>query len=384
MRGDRQLWDVIRKENFGARIRNARVIGTPDLTLEGEISLFGSPHIKEEDDDDVMADVGEAPLRTHPRKEPGLAPQFIVLQLDTGDSVFLTLRQTETGDLKFVSSRHRVPRPMLQQQPGMHLCVDPSSRYMAVGCSEHLFAIYALHPRSVLSDQYRRDSNIWPVESDTYIYTKGFILKMEFLYPAAGDERHVILLVLVVVRGRTRMLLYEWEAGNNLKDVRAHSTRGHLLEESRQMPLLLIPLTIKSSFILIYESFMTICRRVLEGQPEFLDFNHRIDPPTKLHHGKGRPLWTSWTRPTRREDYRVHRDDIYIAREDGVLKLLETDSHLDEFVKANMNVGELAGNCGTALASLDHHAKGSKSGDMLITGGDSCAGGTYLVSLFPL
>ncbi|RDL33681.1 uncharacterized protein BP5553_08049 [Venustampulla echinocandica] len=378
LRGDRQLWDVVRKENFGARIRNARVIGTIDLSLKGENSLFGNPHIKD-DDDDLMMDSGETSLRGHPRKVPGLSPQFILLQLETGDSVFLTLRQTETGVLQFVSSRHRVPKPMLKLQPGMQLCADPSSRYMAVGCSEAIFAIYALHPRDTLSEQYRLESNIRPVESETYIAVRGVILKMEFLHPAAGDEGHIILLVLVVVRGKTRMLLYEWEAGNDLKNVRAHSTRGHLLEESRQVPLLLIPLTIKSSFILIYESFMTVCRRILEGQPEFLDFNHKIDPPTKLHHGQGRPLWTSWTRPTRREDYRVHRDDIYIVREDGVLKLLETDSDLDEFVKANMNVGELSGNCGTALASLDHHTKGSKSGDMLITGGDSCAGGTYLI-----
>jgi hypothetical protein len=173
----------------------------------------------------------------------------------------------------------------------------------------------------------------------------------------------------------------EWETGQDLAKLRARTPKGHPLDASQRMPLLIVPLTIKSCFILIYETFMTVCQGLLEGSPTFQDFNHIMDPPTQYYHGKGIPLWTSWTRPIRRESFRTTRDDIYVVREDGVIKFLELDSKLEEIVQADMKIGELAGNCGTALASLDYHTYGSQSGDMLITGGDSCSGGTYLVRI---
>jgi len=330
--------------------------------------------VKEEDD---TMDVDENTQNASHGSD--LPPQFIVLQLDTGDSVFLMLQQSREGQLEFISSRHRVTKSMLKLQPGIHLTVDPSSRYMAVGCSEHLFAIYALHPREELSKQYQGSSTLRHVQSEGYFNVQGMILKMEFLYPTPDDENHIILLVLVVARGKTRMALYEWETGQDLSKLRARSPKGHPLDASLRMPLLVVPLTIKSCFILIYESFMVVCQGILEGSPSFIDFNHTLESPTKFYHGKGIPLWTSWARPIRRESFRTTRDDIYVVREDGVIKFLEIDSRLDEIVQADMKIGELEGNCGTALASLDYHTYGSQSGDMLITGGDSCSGGTYLV-----
>ena len=339
---------------------------------------FTGAQMKDEDEDMFMD--AEESVQNGQHSRNALSSQSIILQLDTGDSVFLMLHQLETGELEFVSSRHRVPKSMLRLQPGVHLAVDPSSRYMAVGCSEHLFAIYALHPREELSRQHMQGSSLRHVGSQGYFNVQGIILKMEFLYPNADDENHIILLVLVVAKGKTRMVRYEWETGNDLVKVRSRNQRGHLLDRNKQMPLLLIPLTIKSSFILIYETSMTVCRGILEGEPRFFDFNQIVDPPTNLHHGKGIPLWTSWTRPARKDYFVVHRDDFYIVREDGIVKFLEIDSDLEEVVGAEIPVGKLEGNCGTALASLDYQSYGSQTGDMLITGGDSCSGGTYLVS----
>jgi hypothetical protein len=163
-------------------------------------TISSSAEVKEEDDDVMDVDENDS-------HQNSLSPQFIVLQLDTGDSVFLMLRHSKSGELEFVSSRHRVTKSMLKLQPGIHLTVDPSSRYMAVGCSEHLFAIYALHPREELSKQYQGSSTLRHVQSESYFNVQGIILKMEFLYPTADDESHIILLVLVVSRGKTRMVL---------------------------------------------------------------------------------------------------------------------------------------------------------------------------------
>lgn len=381
LRHDGQLWDVIRKESFGARIRNARVVGSTKAYIkEKDAACILGTQIKPEDDH-VDMDLGENAQRSRPKPNPFLPPQSIVLQLDTGDSVFLMLHQSGNGELEFVSSRHRVPKPMLGLQPGIHLAVDPSSRYMAVGCSESIFAIYALHSREELNRQNTHGSTLRHISSERYVYFHGVIHKMEFLHPSASDEEHIILLILVIVRGKTRMLLYEWETGGDLRHVQAHNYRGHLLEKSRQMPLLLIPLTIKSSFILVSEKCMAVCQDILQGTPRFIDFNDRIDPPTSLHHGSGIPLWTSWTRPVRLPVHAARHDDIYITREDGLVKFLEIDSEEEEFVRADMNIGDFECNCGTALASLDYQGYDDKTGDLLVTGGDSCGGGTYLVSL---
>ncbi|KAH7383734.1 mono-functional DNA-alkylating methyl methanesulfonate N-term-domain-containing protein [Cadophora sp. MPI-SDFR-AT-0126] len=380
LRSDGLLWDVTRKEDFGARIRNARIVGSVKAYERDPAVLAHSTLIKSEDgDDDVPMSDGGAQKEFTPTNKHLLPPQCLLLQLDTGDSVFLTLRRSENDNFEFVSSKYRVSKPMFKLQPGMHLAVDPSSRYMAVGCSEGVFAIYSLYPRRSLTEQYTQTSSLKYVESETQIYPRGVILKMEFLYPAADDEQHIILLVLAILKGKIRMLLYEWEAGSDLKKVSARSSKGYLLEKSRQVPLLLIPLTIKSSFILVYESSMAVCQGILHGTPKLIYFNERIDKPTAFHHGLGNPLWTSWTRPSRLESHKVTRDDLFIAREDGLVKFLEIDSEDDDVVTADNNIGELGANCGMALASLDYPNKNAKSGDLFIMGGDASSGGTYLL-----
>jgi hypothetical protein len=378
LRLDGHLWDVVQKENFGARIRNARVIGSTKAFSRDHSGDPLSTQIKDEDEDVEMD--GEGDRNAQRQRNTLLPPQGILLQLDSGDSVFLILRQTGSGRWEFVSSRHRVSKAMLTVQPGMHLTVDPSSRYVAIGCSEGLFAIYALNSREELKRQYSQGQSPRYVKSERYIYFHGIIHKMEFLYPSPDDDEHIILLVLLVWKGKTRMLLYEWETGADLRDVRAHSRRGHLLEKSRQMPLLVIPLTIKSSFILVSDGSMAVCKDILQGSPQFIDFNDRVDPPTPFHHGSGFPLWTAWTRPYRLPHHTAKRDDIYIVREDGLIKFLEIDSSEEDIVRADMDIGSFESNCGTALASLDYQAYNANTGDLLITGGDSCVGGTYLVS----
>lgn len=379
------MWDVTRKENFGARIRNARVVGSLKDSNSERTNGVGSQEVKDEDDDISMDSAQNF------QQESLLSPQLLLLQLETGDSVFLMLQETTTGGWEFISSiRKRVPKMMLNLQPGTHLAVDPSSRYMAIGCSESLFVIYALHSKQELSAHYKQGTPVQPIEEQNMkaIHTQGVILKLEFLYPKPTDPKHIILLALVVKRGRTRMILYEWETGRDLNSVRPNNSRGHGLAADRQMPLLLIPLTFKSSFLLIYEDAASVCQRFLEGTPEFLDIApHIINIDiTKLHHGKGKPLWTAWARPRRLKDH-VHkgRDDIYLVREDGGLKFLEIDSTSDTVVKAGVNVGPLGSNCGTALAALSYNTYDTYrtyggGGDLLVAGGTSCGGGTYLVS----
>ncbi|CZT43873.1 uncharacterized protein RSE6_03976 [Rhynchosporium secalis] len=381
LRADGILWDVLRKDDFGARIRNARVIGSiKDYETDPDV-LNTSTHVKAESiNEDVQMSDGSVSEDFTPRVALPLPPQWLLLQLDTGDSVFLTINRLKNGKTEFIHSKHRVSKPMLKLQPGMHLAVDPSSRFMVVGCSEGVFAIYSLCSRDNLKQQHMSTSSPKHVMSETQIFHNGVILKMEFLYPAPNDDQHVILLVLAIIKGKVRMLLYEWDTKHDLKEVTARSSKGYMLEKTRQVPLLLIPLTIKSSFILVYDTSMTVCQGIIEGSPKMAYFHDRVDEPTPLHHGLGRPLWTAWARPSRLESHKVTRDDLFIAREDGLVKFLEIDSEDDDFLTADNNVGQLGTNCGTALASLDYpNKKDNRSGDLFIVGGDASSGGTYLL-----
>ncbi len=385
---------MIRKESFGARIRNAAVIGSMDAyQMDPDVREKGATQFKD-GDDDILMDASEAHKGRKPQSEI-LPPQFLLLQLQTGDSVFLMLHRSACGKLEMVSNQYRVSKVMLNLQPGMHLAVDPSSRYMAIGCSEGVFAIYALHSRDELKAKYCEGVRFPYIEGETYVYLTGTILKMEFLYPTTDDDGHVILLALVVIKGKTRMLIWEWKTGVDLKHIRARSLRGHGLRPDRQMPQLLIPLRVRSpSFIVVCEDSMSVCAGVMEGSPTFTDFSNNIDPPSECYHGSGNPLWASWTRPVRLPERLKDSDDIYIVREDGIIKILEVDP-TDASVALNHIIGELETNCGGAFACLSCDVEGRTqnnrqpkessdgerlSGDLLVTAGDSCTGGTYLVS----
>lgn len=336
-------------------------------------ALNGSPKVKDEGGG-VHTAVNEPPLPNSAGDV--LPPQHLLLQLQTGDSIFLMLHQNANGGMELISNRYRVSKVMLNLQPGMLLAVDPSSRYMAIGCSEGVFAVYALHSRDELKAQFAEGLSLRYVEAETYIYFTGVLIKMEFLYPSPDDQGHVILLALVVIKGRTRMLTWEWETGSELKHIRARSLKGHLLEEKRRLPELLIPLRAKSAFILVCGNSMAICEDLLLGSPNFVDFNNNVDPPTTYHHGSGSPLWTAWARPIRFPARTKVVDDIYLVREDGIIKILEVDMS-DATVDLNNVIGELKANCGRALACLEPP---KMDRDLLVTGGDSCSGGTYLVS----
>lgn len=332
-----------------------------------------SPDVKDEEEDVLLS------TRNSPTRQPVagvLPPQYLVIQLESGDSVFLMLHQSRTGKLEFISSRYRLSKVTLYLQPGTQLVVDPSSRYMAMACSEGILAIYAINSRSELKSQYAESTELRFVKAETYLYFPGIIVKMDFLFPSPGDEGHIILLALIVLHGQTRMFIWEWETGSDLKQIKARSQKGHPIEKSRQLPQLLIPLRTNSSFLLICEDSMAVCNDLLAGSPVFIDFGSftETDP---CHHGLGAPLWTSWARPARFKRRKRTHEDIYILREDGIIKVLEINIS-DGEIGLDHVLGGLGSNCSSAMACLDCWMP-DRNGDLIVTGGDSCRGGSYLV-----
>ena len=397
---DGQLRNVVRKTDFGSRIRNAQVIGASPESAADDEKDDTSIRIKKEDDaiidsndsdsdsntdsdssedddndnengidndsDEVM---GGTRLRRSRRRRVAarrLPPQQLLVVLESGDCVFLFIDPQSGDKPEFVSTHYR-PNGHQVVQPGFHLSVDPSSRYVAVACPENLFIVHELESPQRLNDAYARHRPLNPIKSSRPRAVQGIIHKMEFLYPHMEDDYYIILLLIVVSNGKSRLVTYEWEAGDNLATVFREEKRGQPLPPQHQMPILIVPLTLHSAFFAISARHIGVCKDALNHPVEFDDFAMEVHESSRFHHGRGEPLWSAWTRPYRLPTYNTTRDSIYLAREDGVVMFLDINS--DNILGASVEIGKFECNIGTAFCSVF-----DKFNDILIMGGDSGPG----------
>lgn len=358
-----------RLTNLQPRIRNAKVLGCVkyDVAQDGSSPMQGddstqdarSSTQKDDSTEISMLDTQEA------QKSIRLGPQMIVLALETGSLLFvLALDNGPGAAIQPFTAHYHADMSISDEQWGAHLTADPSSRYLAVGCSEDSFSIYALRTTDELEAQYPSEGWTSSVKEERSLRLKGVILHMEFLFPSPADPDHIILLLIIAREGQTRMHLYDWAAGQSLRDIRQNNERGHLLDHTYRLPLLLIPLRTRSSFVLVCETALAVCEGLLEGAPTYKLIYTEDEAPTSLHKGRNPPLWTSWARPVRMPSDPTY-DDVYLAREDGLIECFNIEGGLSFKVESNID---------TAFACLR-----SGTNDILIVGGDSSPGGLYMV-----
>jgi hypothetical protein len=251
---------------------------------------------------------------------------------------------------------------------------------MAAASPDGVLVMYELESMENLNEQYRQQNFINPVKSTRIRTIHGVIHKLEFLYPRPEDDYHIILLLIVTRKERSaaepvsRLVTYEWELGENLKDVFSEEKIGNRLPKEHRMPSLLIPLRFNTAFFAVSQPDIGIVKNCLSGSPVFEVLDTDTPSRTLLHHGADKPLWTAWSRPFRRKKYFEKTDIIYLAREDGAIIHVEIDA--PELVPSVTNVGCLDTNINTAFTiAYDIFS------DVLIIGGDSGPGGIWKVRL---
>jgi hypothetical protein len=363
---DGQLRNVIRRNDFDSRIRNAAVIGSLPDDIKHETDIEVEDGV---DDDAIMSDSNEPPSVS--REYDPFPPHLLLLVLENGDCVFMFLRRTQQGTLTFVDARYQPPDPRLMR-PGFHLAVDPSFQYMALSCAEGPLVVCELESVAVLGLQYARGQHLRPVKSCRPRAVSGVVQQAEFLHPLAGDVNHIILLLIIVKNAKSRMVTFEWVAGDDLDAVLKVEKGGHRLPFEHQMPLLLIPLTVRTAFLAISPSSISVCKDVLEGAPNFENFELQDHDSSAFYHGREEPLWTAWARPYRLTSYFATRDYIYLAREDGVVTGLDIDS--DNILGATVKIVKSNCNISTAFCSIFDEFT-----DILVMGGDSGPGAIWQV-----
>lgn len=367
---DGQVHDVVRKSDFGHRIRNAVVLGgSLEHGLDDDpygitVKQEPSPSPSSPGEDGISDD-----LRVRL-----LPPQMLVLVLESCQMLFLFVREKPDGGLEFVTSTYENPK--LLPYVGYHLAVDPSSRYMAAATPEGIFIVYELVALPELNRQYANREYINPIKSFRIRAVSGVVQKMEFLFPRPEDHHHIILILIIIRRERingppiSRMATYEWELGDNLQLILSEERVGTRLPKEHKMPLLLIPLRFKTAFFAVSEFYIGIVKYALSGAPEFEMLPAEPPAPTPLYHGHGDPLWVAWARPFRRKKYLEKTDIIYLAREDGAIIHIEIDAA--ELLPSVTNVGCLGANIDTAFTSAYDIFS-----DVLMIGGDSGPGGIW-------
>lgn len=222
---------------------------------------------------------------------------------------------------------------------------------------------------------------------EKHVSVNGVIQKMEFLNPSPDDEDHVILVLVVTSEEKTSFLLYEWDCSRSLRAVGPPKT--HPVPPALRCPLLLIPFTIITGFVLVCESSISVYHDILTGDMRcaYIKTPQHLDESIPKEPGNSRrfPLWTAWARPRRRAEYASENDVFYLCKEDGTVQFLEFN--ISSIPGSAFHwTGDLHVNVDTAFAALDLEWEGlpplanpssdnrTGSDDILIVGGDMSDG----------
>lgn len=198
---------------------------------------------------------------------------------------------------------------------------------------------------------------------------------MEFLHPSKGDEYHVILLLIVAKNQKTRLVRIEWDCRCSLEG-NLDRKAGQILPHPERLPLLLIPLTYGTAFALVCQHHIVVYENILTGiaNSQSCELDH-YEPPEEPEGSMKLPIWTQWARPMRPvERFDPKMDNIYLCREDGVVRYIDIREDSNPMVSSNYKAGLLNTNVGAAFATLD---LGDEGHDLLVAAGEMADGGMW-------
>ncbi|KAF2732721.1 hypothetical protein EJ04DRAFT_544502 [Polyplosphaeria fusca] len=254
-----------------------------------------------------------------------LPHELVLLTLTSRTLMFLWAETTRTGSVRFRTRTTRLPAASVRYEiPGPHVAVDPLCRAIAVGAHEGRLVLY----KTKSMDEWREETSAGlsasPIEQERIIAIQGAIMHMEFLSSGHGqaDEHHVVLLLVLVHLGQTKLTCFDWDSRYDLSTVTARLERASIERDDRD-PSLLIPLQRNSEFLLVCGGHISTYKDVLSGLPKRVTSSVHTKNPALLP-GSGRlaPRWVQSQKAFRNPEYMY--ECFYIAREDGLVLYIET------------------------------------------------------------
>lgn len=343
---DGHLEHVATKSNFDAKIRAAAILSSP---------------VTEDDGPDFL----KMELDEGSKNEDFDPPDWAVLVLDSDELVFTSLRTLEGGGQQFMQITHPLPAFATSiSQVGHRLAVDGRRRVVAAASMDGTIVLCSVRPPSPLRNGSRSRCDDWgPTITQRVIRMEGSIQGMEFLIPPRDNDDHAILLLIVVIRGYTKVVWVEWQPSIGLDNATVHPAQDIGL--GKRIPQLVIP-SKDASFLLTIGEDIDVCTGILTGfvSRESIPPLANMDaafPGTSRH-----PLtYTGWTKPERSAILKREKDVVWLVREDGCVIML--DIHLTWFDPTSDIVGTFSFHAGKAFAAFDQPFS---SADIVAAAGD--------------
>ncbi|OAX79987.1 hypothetical protein ACJ72_05688 [Emergomyces africanus] len=342
------LEDIATKADFDSKILDAKIIGFPG---------------------DGIAELDTSPSGIPPDND--WHRQILVLILASRELLFLYGEESpSSGRPEFIHVRRPLPSDVSSlEQYGRYIAIDPRSRAMAISAAHKFFGIFSLKPPSVIRAEME-NGPVNPIQEERFFRADGDITAMDFLYPAAGDEDRIVLMLLVNNLTKTNIACYTWKAAEGVANVEAKRIKSRILPEFR-LPSLFIPLKFATSCLLVAQA--GYCVYEINLTDNTVSMKDR-----SLDERGGHPC-TAWVRPRRNISHHEIEDDLYLCRQDGELSYLEIKKRSNEtwWLLKDIRIKSIGCNVDRGFAILDSAFKAG--GDILVAAGSMGDGGLYLL-----
>ncbi|TID20590.1 Cleavage/polyadenylation specificity factor A subunit [Venturia nashicola] len=375
-------------KNFPSQIRAAAILGE-ELELT---AMTDDPAIKMEYPDGSPN--GRPPASSvravTSNKSMILPPQVLVLALESAELRFVIFDASHPDGLHFRQSSFPLPiYKSPKKTPGRTICVDPLARALVVSASSNTILVYDINNRARLQTEYAANPEQWnPISSERQLRVEGNILAIGFLHPGHGNAHLIVLIIVVIVAGVSKLSCWAWTQNQGLKGITPvvqsirlpkSETKSSATSEFR-LPTetasehcnLMIPMANSPSFLLVHGSDVRICRNVLTGKPDVMNVPQKSweQDPKHWASSSRRPAYTSWTRCARLASWKNKgNDSLYLIREDGVIRNYTRGNNYGTGLLSN--AGQFDCTVSTAVSSFLLHLKHP---DFLVAAGNMCNG----------
>lgn len=202
-----------------------------------------------------------------------------------------------------------------------------------------------------------------------FVQVDGNILRMDFLRSSPTEPQRVVLLLVVANRGVSRLLLYKWDSWQPLMTFKPLKCSGYILPTEDAFPHLLIPSYKPLSFAIVTEDKLVYYDDITSSNKikRMVNIPASGDQPGKY--------WVQWAKPVRHEEHRKEKEDLFLVREDGLLRSAIVTHDSTRPTHISFSPGHLGIRVDTAVCALS--GQPLQGGDVLIVCGDTTDGGVF-------
>ncbi|KAL9114533.1 MAG: hypothetical protein Q9227_001614 [Pyrenula ochraceoflavens] len=315
-------------------------------------------------------------------------PDILVVVLDSKDLVFLTTCGEPGEKVSFSYLRRPLPGHRSEMERyGKHMAVDPHSRLLAVASFQRFVAIYALKKRDDTTQSRKDgaaqlDSKTELIREERFFKVDGTILKIDFLCPTENQNSLIHLLLVISKSQRTYFQVHTWDSMKKLHTFPDSPQHTRIVSAEEKVPLLLIPSSRTTSFILVFQDTLRLYNAMKNGSQNPKIYRIETGNENVQSTQSQRRLWVQWQKALRRSDYLEDKDDFYLCREDGLMQYFEVTVKPEPDIQLHFKIRLQPCRVDSAFAIMSSIGSEGvpESHDVVLVGGDLTDGGVFHIN----